>query len=283
MNAKLVKSVTHFLELIRSDTKRWSHENFCSPWFRGQDDHQKPPLPSILRSDLHDREFSMTTSFRLKAPAFGRVPPADRLDQWLFLMQHVGLPTRLLDWTESPLVALYFALERYFFSQPADIETSPGIWCLDPLALNHLTDPTLAYFPNTWAQGVVLENFKIPFGTAGKDLQSERAKNGEARYFYYEPTEYPVAIQPSSVHARIASQRSCFTIHGNDISDFEALAKERKDFGKGLVKYKVPKHLVVPLARELFDYGLGPSTVFPDLDGLAKEFKLRAHLELRAI
>ena len=91
--------------------------------------------------------------FRMKAPSFGlsQVPDRKSTDQWLFLARHLGLPTRLLDWTENALLALYFAIH-------ADESDEPIVWMLDPFALNELSisdhpereQSGSAQFPLTW-------------------------------------------------------------------------------------------------------------------------------------
>jgi len=76
-----------------------------------------------------DQEFPAIKRFKQNADVFlSRVPRDDW--EWIFLMQHHRGLTRLLDWTESPLVALYFALEN------DNKETDAVVWCLDPIELN---------------------------------------------------------------------------------------------------------------------------------------------------
>jgi hypothetical protein len=50
--------------------------------------------------------------------------------EWYFLMQHSGAPTRLLDWTEGALIALYFAVRNKLDA------TDAAVWVLDPWSLN---------------------------------------------------------------------------------------------------------------------------------------------------
>ena len=109
-------TVHTFLHRVQKDISSWG--GIEHPLFRGEPNVKDTPLlPKLYREKAdgsnHDENF-LIQEFRRMAPAIGNnlTPIRDETDTWLFLMQHVGLPTRLLDWTEGALIALYFALQN---------------------------------------------------------------------------------------------------------------------------------------------------------------------------
>lgn len=108
--------------------------------FRGQQDTRWDLKPSLERSAcdrvglaptaMPDIEAYLIMRFQRNLHRFqARVPASDDHLEWLALMQHHGAPTRLLDWTYSCYIALFFALEL------APLDTTCAIWAIDQVWL----------------------------------------------------------------------------------------------------------------------------------------------------
>src|SRR5690242_15177583 len=99
-------------------------------WFRGHADEKWTLLPAYQRLETPPPESTLINKFKQSANYLVTQAP-DRNDKfgWLFLMQHYSCPTRLLDWTESALAGLFFAVR-----EKADLDGA--LWMLFPLRLN---------------------------------------------------------------------------------------------------------------------------------------------------
>jgi hypothetical protein len=251
-----IQSIEDLITAIRADSNS-SHPQEPK-WFRGESsDFNTPLTPTLLRGGFAPHENALLQMFRARASGFhDAVPLREHTDQWLFLARHAGLPTRLLDWSESALIALYFALK----------ESEPVVWMLNPLDLNDLsyTNPDKTpprQFPLPWHDPDPDGRGKNP---AYENLRGawEQDRHGAT---------LPVAIYPTYVHPRLRGQRSCFTIHGTDKRGLDVLLANKPI----LKRYVVDPACRPSMRRELTVLGITDSVVFPDLDGLAKELTKR--------
>src|SRR5262249_17311789 len=132
-----VTSIGEFAELVSSRVR----EDNRILWFRGHRSAQWNVQAAIHRQYKKEAELDFNNRFRSRAGIrYGESPQYGNLAAWLSLMQHYGLPTRLLDWTRSPLIALYFAIEEYVYADWKPEPEDACVWILEPHALNKSQD-----------------------------------------------------------------------------------------------------------------------------------------------
>lgn len=255
-------------EHFSGSTKRWLLPPIARPWFRGHEKSDWQLVPSILRSGNQQHEFQLTKRFRLLAPGFGVDIPTDRLDQWLFFMQHNLAPTRLLDWSESLNTAVFFACLDWIKKRDIKHCSDGSVFALNPIFLNkHVLG--IYDFPVTWVQNEVLQTIKFAFGTQDEHVLGCNGKP----ISYLQP---PVAIFPSTVHGRMRAQKACFTLHGSDHRDMREIFQEKGwAAAEMLLEYAIPRDKKPQLADDLALAGITYSTIFPDLEGLASDLKFQ--------
>lgn len=218
--------------------------------------------PSVFRADLQARgrsveliEGHFIDGFKLKAPSVvSDLPDEHDFLSWLFIMQHHGTPTRLLDWTENVLVALYFSV--------CDVSKDDGeLWAMAPVALAAASGmPQLPKQYNPTVQYL-----------AGEPLFDYEVLNAQELLGIFDPPQYPLPILPPLNFPRMVSQSSTFTIHprpqsGGTIVDILTDARF-------LVRYRIPADSKKTLLDDLSALGINQLTLFPDLDGLSVYLK----------
>lgn len=226
------------------DTLKKQAPDSASVWFRGQSVSTWPLIPSLARQKKHlAAEAALQKRFMQNAvPHLDRTPTFEW--EWMFMMQHHRAPTRLLDWSESPLTALYFAV-----SEDKHLKADSAVWCLDPLALNAEARVTSFRFAGEIpAFGVdnVLDNY-LPSRVDGSPTVMS-----------------PVAIMGPRNTARMAAQLGVFTINHREHKPLEQIGECKHAW-----RWIVPASSKKEMRRELALLGFTALTLFPELDKVA--------------
>jgi hypothetical protein len=217
-------------------------------WYRGHRLARWDVLPTIWRDYKPSDERNFAHRFRSRAAIrMNNAPAYDELARWISLMRHYGLPTRLMDWSRSPLVALYFALE-YLFENPKAKPTDSVIWILDPHRLNEIEN----------IKGVKNLTPSIISGTCYDLLIGAfQAKR--------EPKKV-LAVMAHDFDMRIFVQQGCFTIHSSRIA-----LNKRVGHKRFLFPLIIEAENAGNMADQVFAAGLRKGDIYPDLGNLATE------------
>ena len=243
---KQVKSIGEYLEVCRDLVKTWSGGGGeLALWYRGQSSADWHLTPGEYRYPLLNAD-EIRSEFILKGRELLRNPPESEWE-WYFLMQHYGLPTRLLDWTYGSLIGLYFALSGN------QGQCDAAVWILDPWSLNEWSCKR--------GDLVVTGGGFVSDPVAGKYL--------EPVYKKIQMAARPISVVPPYNSPRITAQRGAFTIHGRkqDALDIQ--------FASPLARIVVAKESVLDMRRGLRTVGISEFTLFPDLDGLCRDIRAK--------
>lgn len=234
--AEFLKVLSQLSTIINDDTV----------WFRGHAKSTYKLLPSLARDHKAlDRESLLSKRFKQNAYPFRQSPPQSEWE-WLFLMQHFGVPTRLLDWTESPLVALYFAVND---ADPNHDANDANIWALLPAKYN-FEIPRLR----------PMVSVDIPCFGVDKVLDDYRPDQMALETM---SNKFPVAAIAHRQNERIMAQLGVFTIMHRDMTPLEDIASNF------LAKLTIPSNAKPQLRNELNALRVTQMTLFPELTSVA--------------
>ena len=259
MLIKTIDSISGFIATILELRKSWyPSDPYPEIWYRGVNDSGLSLLPGAYWRKQCD-ENSLVLSFRAMAPLLLSRAPADDWD-WYMLMQHYRLPTRLLDWTESPLQALRFAL-----TDRANTKT-PCVWILDPVALNFSMHKKELVFVPTDSHPESDYTKWLP-AACGRHVKATSVRKR------FPNNRKPIAIFPVRSNPRIFAQRGVFTVHGTDETPLENLKIKRRDGAAGLARIDVDASRRLSLLDDLWTLGHTASTTYPEPDMVSEDLK----------
>lgn len=238
---KTVDSVTRY---VRALSKLPAHRLH---WFRGQTSINYQLIPGLARrgKEWISDEALLASRFRQNASAL--VPVAVRSEwDWLLLMQHYGVPTRLLDWTENPLASLYFAVVS--MRERDTSRTNGCVLVLDPRALNSEA------YANTSLNDIPTLDVDKSLDEYLPSMVRDAAN-----------VRPPVAVLAMRMFPRLVAQSGVFTLVHR-----KATRLDKINGGRYVGRIIIPGTAKARIAGELAAMGVTRLSLFPELESVAR-------------
>ena len=228
-------------------------QRFRSPFaFRGVSSADHSLTSTLIRlangrADVRKLELALLRNFGKYATVEGT--RSDSIWHWLALGQHHGLPTRLLDWTYSPLVALHFATER-----SVAFDTDGVVWCVNFIEANKRLPARLRRILHAEAS----DTFTVEMLDTVRTL-------GQFDALARDP--FVIFLEPPAVDRRILNQFALFSIMSSPEAQFGDWLRDHPELFRRVV---VPASLKWEIRDKLDQANINERVLFPGLDGLSR-------------
>jgi hypothetical protein len=264
---RTLNSLREIQQLAVDIGARWPNSDRCM--FRGQSSADWTLEPSLARELAGSRtdwfqvlklEYEMVKRFRQEAHralSQSMLPAKDYILDWWPIMRHHGAPTRLLDWSLSPYVALYFAVEQRW-------DEDGALW---------------------WFNAATCENLMVrTFGVTYKEMERNlfESQGGEA-FMQSSPPSMLFSFELKRTIERIGNQQGHFTVCLDPRADHAEVLQELASYSGGPYcgKLIVPKVLKPEILRDLQLMNVTGKSMFPGLDGLGRTLTELTKLSVR--
>ena len=285
----MIHNLSEFLSLLNEYKAQFSKMHRTGSFmFRGMSDISWSLLPGIFREYPEKQksstgagasysgkiysahEYEILSHFIKEASGLlTHISPKDDFT-WLQYAQHYGVPTRLLDFTANPLVAMYFCCQ-------SESQTNGAIWIINIIAFE------------SWSRNEIICDDMGPDYTREAIINSiMREMRGEFDWGEVdgEPREKkyrPIMFIPPYIDQRMSAQSSRFLLWGNNQSALENMIKavnemqlcpgvrfEPQGDQRFLAKMVIPAECKHSIMRELDLLNINEKSIFPGLDGIGK-------------
>ncbi|CAJ0792131.1 FRG domain-containing protein [Ralstonia holmesii] len=205
-------------------------------------------------------EFSIS-QFQSKFHLYDRenVEPTSKL-AWLSVMQHYGVPTRLLDFTESPYIALYFALEAYAPQSKADL----SIFAID--------------YSGVMDRSII--HIKSKDNGFRETRESLYAKQDGVFEDIVDRFSYPIAwvTEPKQLNARLDRQAGCFLLSGDRGVRIKDVLENSLYKDVSFFKIHIAHELYEGIFALLRKMNVTSKSLYGNLDGLARAIRMQMQI-----
>jgi hypothetical protein len=247
-----IGSVSEFLSCAGDPKNKLGlHATPASPWYLGQADLRSELVPALYKSGIkpeHERE--VLRDYRQMGAEFA---PTCGLSDWQLLVSAhcAGVPSRIIEWSANPLVALFTAVES--MSQDA-----ARVWVLNPWVMNQCT-ADLLYVPPV--ESGYFKKYALALDAADAPGIPEAVQ--------------PMAFRPARTTRHYNTQNIYWTVHGKDATPLDKLAFFMKRADVFVTTIPIEGSAKKAIMKELHDIGITRANLFPGAASLARTLAYR--------